>query len=275
MSKISLPEKIPDFSSIPISAQTYNCYLGSPVNIGLLARYLPIYPYNPPKKSRGRRKKGQKAPETTNFPPSGMIVTTIYGDQVRGAILKPKTSNRKRMLNQMSVYIMAINKFINIMVFVNGILTITGSKSEKHMITAIKWLCRHIKVLGRHIECYTSPIIKPSDFTMRMTNITYSIPFEVDRTILNMLLNRIESPVDLHPFISVYDAEMGAVRVGVNEPRIPSDPSKKKQKMHTFLVYASGKVMMSGPKYEYMEDVFYRFNSVLMKHRELIEEKIE
>lgn len=287
------------FKDISISTKTYNSKLGTRIDLRLLFELIPIYPYDHPKKSRGRKRKLNKdvhsdvestfnnpkgqAVSWNNFiymldreyPPSGQIVYVRWKDKERGKSIK--TSKPKgKMRNQTFMYIYIKNKFIAVMVFVNGKLTITGCKTDEHIKLTLIWLHRHIITLNNihnNIICDSNGLCEPT-YDIRMNNITYELPFELDRSYLNIIMNEIIDEDGNHPYNSLFDPEGSAVHICIEEKRL--QPTKKnKPKYHTFLVYASGKVTMTSPKYEYMEDHFNIFNAIVMKNRSIIEDDVE
>jgi hypothetical protein len=229
-----------------------------------------IYPYEVPKKTRGRRPKNRPVEPAHIMPPSGMIVSAVYKGGIRGAVIKkqkPSTNPRGTMRNQISLYIMTVDKLVNIMLFVNGEMTITGGKCNEHINVAVTWLCKHLQYINLFNSCITTDNLQVLTYNVRMVNVTYSIPFEVDRSGLNDLLKRMKTTTG-ERFIEVtYESEVGSVHATIKEP-------SNTKKRHTFFVYASGKVTMSGPGRVMMEPMYHIFNKILLLYRGYIEEPL-
>jgi hypothetical protein len=259
-----------EFWDIPISVHTVNCSLNSRIDTETVFNLISIYPYEAPKKTRGRRPKNRPAEPAHVMPPSGMIVSAVYKGNVRGAVIKrkkPSKTTTGTMRNQISLYIMTVDKLVNIMLFVNGKMTITGGKRSEHINVAVSWLCKHLQNVNLFNPCINTNYLKVLTYDIRMVNITYSVPFEIDRSGLNSLLKRMKT-TDGRRFIKVtYESEVGSVHATIEEP---SNPDKR----HTFFVYASGRVTMSGPGRVMMEPMYHIFNKILLMYRGCIEEPL-
>jgi hypothetical protein len=258
---------VPEFWDIPISVHTVNCNLNTRIDLENVFNSVSIYPYEIPKKTRGRRPKNRPAEPVHVMPPSGMIVSVAYKGNIRGTIVKKKKKSSGTMRNQISLYIMTIDKLVNIMLFVNGKMTITGGKNSEQIKVAVTWLCKHLQNVNLFNPCIDNNYLKVLTYNVRMVNVTYSIPFEIDRVGLNNLLKQMRTTTG-EKFIQVtYESEVGSVHAIIREP---SNSDKK----HTFFVYASGRVTMSGPGRVMMEPMYHIFNKILLLYRGYIEEPL-
>jgi len=129
----------------------------------------------------------------------------------------------------------------------------------------------YVQEIGRIIK---SPDVCSSDIGIKcidsaMVNKNFDFGFKIDRNKLHSLMDqnngfsaRFESDTDHNVTVEIpYD--------------IPKDSiiAKKKDKTpcHTFMIYRSGKVTLSGPRESMMADVFYQFYDSVMALREEIE----
>lgn len=105
-----------------------------------------------------------------------------------------------------------------------------------------------------------------------MINYNYSLNFKIDRTKLNKMIN------GKNGFVSRYNNGKGN-SVTVESLCPPNDNLTKRRKNkvphHTFLVYLSGAVTMSGSNREQMKYAYYNFMETINEMRSAIEYKPE
>ena len=301
MSKLFFPE----FKDIKVSTKTFTASTNLKINIKNLFELLPITPYVVIPKKRGRKKKGVVQNPNKNVP-EGSIITVKYENKIKGVELKPKKQksyNPKWFRNSITVVII-FDKPINFKVCRNGTFQMTGCKSYLHAEKCIKSLWEFMKnnkdvyeiVYGKNIQA----LIIPS-----MRNIDFSLGFNVDREKLNMYICRQNN------FHCLLETSFGYTGVNIKVPlkkniakmKIKkmtyyeksecwrskwteyeeyldtlSEKDKEKKKKHerynTFLVFHSGKVIMSGLTEEFMEDIYYVFVETIKKLYNKIEERL-
>jgi hypothetical protein len=205
-----------------------------------------------------------------------------------------------------------VNKFINVKVSKNGKFQITGPKHDEHAIKVIKYIYQHIRTAEIVSNVEIIKFKNENDkqvtclFNTVMQNFDYNIGFNISREKLNSFINEntyycsiyegsintgvnIKVPSD-HPndkFIKKlyysYDVhteeEKSIIEEVEYEEYVKSMDVKevkkknKKDNRHTFLVFASGSIIMSsrGPS---MNRLFKELITLLKDNRSLIEEKV-
>ena len=183
-----------------------------------------------------------------------------------------------------------------------GRFHITGARNEEECYSIIKYLVELILTSNKDIFVFSSSADRrPSDSLLRvrfltiMTNYIWNINFKIDKEKLNTLLN------NQSDFINLYETSFGYTGVNVkkeiniekyqNKIETPifvynqyentwSRQSENRQKFgkdnrpkhNTFLVFNSGKIIVSGIQEEIMQSDFDLFSSFLLKNRHHIEE---
>lgn len=101
-------------------------------------------------------------------------------------------------------------------------------------------------------------------------NINYSLGFLVDRHKLANLINGYKGF-----FGRFFNSIENKSTIQLPCPELPPRGSKRKQPMHSILVYRSGAVTQSGPRPDLMKKAYYIFNEFVKKYRQMIEIKDE
>ena len=222
-------------------------------------------------------------------------------------ICKVKSTKKKFFRNSVTV-VMKLDKNINFKVTGNGKFQITGCKTEAHAQNCVMELWKFLKEntsiwrLKDTEDSKITAIIMPA-----MRNIDFSIGFTVDRRKLHDYINNF---VDNH--FSILQEAFGNAGVNIKTPvtqeevhslsfrcmewdsttqewsnsnapfsryySMLSDKDRKKEdrksRFNTFLVFYSGKVIMSGLVAETMRQPYYNFVKMLKTERESIEEQL-
>ena len=189
-------------------------------------------------------------------------------------------------------------KLINVKVSRHGNFQITGCKKKEHAYECIQYFIELMFLI-----CPSTITINNKNheivifFTTVMTNIVFNIQYKVDKQKLNRLLSKKETK-----FYNLFETNFGYTGMNIKLPlndsdknfRIPSyrfcpdkkewkkemiysekDEKKKKQKFNTFLVFHSGKIIMSGMCEESMNNHFIYFKDFLQENKSEIQEVIE
>ena len=300
----------PAFEDIKVSTKTIIIVSNLVLDIEKLFDFLPFVYYKVIEKKRGRKKKTD-VPEIPMEVPSGSIVSIKYRDEVRGVNMKKKkktVNNKKRsdyFRNSVTVEMMIDNKKINYKVSRNGKFQMTGCKNDDNADKCVKFFWEYIK---DNPELYKFQ--NPDDKTFKivfdpaMRNIDFDLNFLVDREKLDEYFN---THTQYH---SLLETSFGYTGVNIKFPVVKpltdlnlmsytwSDgtwseckyitymeyismlPEKEglkklnKQRYTTFLVFHSGKVIMSGMEETFMKDVYYDFLKIINDCYELIREKL-
>jgi TATA-box binding protein (TBP) (component of TFIID and TFIIIB) len=298
-------------AEIDVSTKTIIAISNLKINLEKFFEYIPITPFKPIEKKRGRKKK-IAVEQTVDIVPEGSIINVQKKNNYRGVLLKKKKNTNTYFLHSVTMVLsIEKNKFINIKVSANGKFQITGCKNDDQCIKTLKYIYRHIKIseviTGYKIVDYINEPDKMVVLTNTvMQNMDYNIGFNISRDKLNTFINNYTD------FCSIYE---GSISTGVNI-KIPSsnpyddyinkltyiydgntceekehvehvdyeqykslleDKQKNKEhnkeKYHTFLVFASGSIIMSsrGPL---MKMVFNNLINMLQEYKEHFEEKI-
>ena len=271
-----LPSKqddIPPFKLLPISTQTVMVYLNCTFNIATIFKKLPF--------------------EDIGDTP----IKEIAG--VHGKLYQIKKSKKGEFRNQKTTCIYILDKMITAKIFPTGKFHLTGCKNLAHQRYASIELANHI----RRINTPEEPTIIMDDpakgvplkivLEVVMVNVDFTINFSVDQKKLDKLL---QQECD---FYTIYDTPCNTsvnckicyteptdrsyqqiILTGtVNNPKIKFTITKicekakeKAVRTHTFLVFSSSKVILSGRYYDTeMNKAYYKFNKFVNDHRAEIE----
>jgi hypothetical protein len=302
-----------DIDNIEVSVKTIIAITNIQINLDNLFNYIPITPFVPIEKKRGRKKKSL-VEQQVQLLSEGSIVNVQKGKELRGVLLKKKKKSNDTFFLHSVTLVMSLdtNKFINVKISRNGKFQITGCKYDEHAIKTIKYIYKHICIAevisNTEIKKFKNDNHKEITvlFNTVMQNLDYNIGFNISREKLNTFIN------DNTDFCSIYE---GSISTGVNIKIKSEDPydkninrltfwydvnneeektnvevvdyqeylnlleereikkENKKDKRHTFLVFASGSIIMSsrGPT---MKIVFKDLISLLQDNKDMIEEKV-
>lgn len=297
---------LPNFKDIKVSTKTFTASTNINVEIDKLFDIIEITPYILIPKKRGRKKKGEIIDPNKHIK-YGSIITVKYEDKIKGVDLKQKKqkiSNKKWFRNSITIVII-LDKPINFKVCRNGTFQMTGCKHDYHVEECIKILWG---ILEKNNDIFSfTPGKKNLEILIipSMRNIDFSLGFNIDREKLNQYM------WDQDKFYCLLETSFGYTGVNIKIPLEKNinkmiikklsydlekkewnnekttyekyldilDPKDKKTKLkseryNTFLVFHSGKVIMSGLTFEFMEDIYNIFVNLMIQIRPLIEEKL-
>jgi hypothetical protein len=232
--------------------------------------------------------------------PYGTILHVKFKQQEKGLTFKRK---KKQTANQVqskrSFFLNAVCFVIHLEKMVNFKLTsrkfqITGCKTSQQAHELVKHMFSVFQ--GLNPECIRGDGTPPMFvFNTVMTNIDFNLNFFVDRTNLDKLFS------DEDAFISLLENSFGHAGVNIKHPSPKKDKEltsitydapnwttspvdwadylskctqkerdneQKKMKLHTFLVFHSGRGIHSGPSYIEMEHVYNLFMKTLFAKKE-------
>ena len=295
-----------NFDDIPVSTNTFIVVTNLTINLDLLFDFLPITEYIVVPKKRGRKKKNIVLDPNDHIL-EGSIITLDLKNKIRGVVLKKKKKkegkNMEYFRNSLTVVMILDGKKINFKISRNGKFQMTGCKYEKHSEDSVKYIWEYIKD-NRDIYELNSRHFK-AIFVPAMRNIDFSLGFIVDREKLNYYFNNETN------YPSLLETSIGYTGVNIKIPMIKKiqdlklkqlkykknnwvDPPKyvpfqkyldylkpkeqlkkiQKERLNTFLVFQSGKVIMSSMCKEMSRDVYYEFLSIIQNNNVLFEEKL-
>lgn len=292
--------KITDFETIPVSTKTFTTFSNIFIDIDKLYSLIPITKYTVRQKKRGRKKKDHIEQETRKVE-YGSIITVKYQDKVRGVDLK-QTKNKKWFRNSITLVII-LSKPINIKICRNGTFQMTGCKFNTDSVDVVKYIWGIINETktftyknDRENQFYT--YIIPS-----MRNIDFDVGFTIDRDKLNQYMYK---HMDYHCILetsfgytavnikmklkndikdmqikkivndgNTFKEEVVTYNEYLNELSVKERENKLKSDRYiTFLVFHSGKIIMSGLTREFMRDEYKKFIDILKFAEEDIKEKL-
>jgi TATA-box binding protein (TBP) (component of TFIID and TFIIIB) len=296
----------PEFKNIKVSTKTFTAMTNLTINIKRLFETLPVTPFIVIPKKRGRKKKCEVIDPNKDIE-EGSIITIKHEGNLRGVERKPKkrkNKNKKKWFRNSITVVIVFDKPINFKVCRNGTFQMTGCKKHEHAELCIKYIWKYIKD-NKEIYDFTRGDKLETLFIPSMRNIDFSLGFLVDREKLNKYM------ISQKDFHCLLETSFGYTGVNIKIP-IVNDitklvikklvhvkdniwvenmttyteyldmlPEKDKNlklkhvRYNTFLVFHSGKVIMSGLTSEFMEDIYLYFISIMRKCYDKIEERLE
>lgn len=217
--------------------------------------------------------------------------------------------------NSVTIVMIMDSKKINFKVSRNGKFQMTGCKQDTQAEKCVKWIWKYIensegifKFEGQDCDVET-PLLKKvhlnAIFIPAMRNIDFGLNFFVDREKLDEYFNLC---TDYHSLLETSFGYTGVnIKIPIHKPiqqlqlkkienidgkwnepvfipfttyldMLPEkDVTKKlkKKRYNTFLVFHSGKVIMSGMESTFMKDVYYEFLNIIRECYDIIEERLE
>lgn len=290
------------FNDYTVSTKTFIASSNIDLEIQSIFEFLPLTDFVVVQKKRGRKKKNQEENPNKHLS-TGSIIMVKMGNNIRGAQLKELKKNKKKgfFRNSMTVKIFIENKLIDFKVTRNGKFQMTGCKTDEQAEKCIFCFWNYIKDQKEYYrfkkETYTELEVI---FEPVMYNIDFSLGFLVNRENLDKYINtktmhtsllettfgytgvniKIPTNIPLKTLLIKKITESGAVtHVSYEDFLKETKPIKltKKQKQkrfNTFLVFQSGKVIMSGQSAVFMENTYYDFINIIKDCYSLIKETI-
>jgi TATA-box binding protein (TBP) (component of TFIID and TFIIIB) len=299
----------PDFDDIKVSTKTFTATTNLTIKIDKLFHKLPITPYVVIPKKRGRKKKCEQIDPNKDIK-NGSIVTVKHEGDIRGVELKPKkikTGKKKKWFRNSITVVIILDKPINFKVCRNGTFQMTGCKTHEHAELCVKYIWGYMKDYTE-IYSFTHGTSLETLFIPSMRNIDFSLGFLVDREKLNRYM------CSQQEFHCLLETSFGYTGVNIKVPLTEDiakmeikklsynddDPENKwnetsttyqeyldllsikdreakmaDERYNTFLVFHSGKVIMSGLTADFMREVYYYFLSIIRKAFDKIEERLD
>lgn len=298
--------KFKKFEDIKVSTKTFIVKTNISLNIDVLFESLPITPYIVIPKKRGRKKK-VVVEDPNKFIKNGSIITLEYQNKIRGVDTKKKTNKPKNgayFRNSVTIVMMVDSKKINYKISRNGKFQMTGCKYDKHAEMCVKTFWSYIK---DNKDIYTfdnNDTYLKAIFIPAMRNIDFALDFIVDREKLDEYFNRSTK------YTSLLETSFGYTGVNIKMPlqkdirtlmlkqivckneewsddnfvkyadylkMLPQKEVEKKinkKRYNTFLVFHSGKVIMSGMEETFMKEPYYMFLDIIRDCYNFIEERL-
>jgi len=290
-----------DFETIQVSTKTFTTFSNIFIDIDKLYSLIPITEYTIKQKKRGRKKKDHIEQQKRKVE-YGSIITVKFQDKVRGVDLK-QTKNKKWFRNSITLVIV-LSKPINIKICRNGTFQMTGCKYNTDSVDVVKYIWHIINKTNtftykNNKDTHFYTYIIPS-----MRNIDFDVGFNIDRDKLNQYMYKhmgyhciletsfgytaVNIKMKLKNDIKnmqvkklLIDDTNTFIEENVNYDEYLSKLSNKDRETKlkavryiTFLVFHSGKIIMSGLTREFMRDEYKNFTDILKDAEEEIKEKL-
>lgn len=302
------PLVFPEFEDIKVSTKTFIAMTNIIIDLKKLFEFLPIIDYTVIPKKRGRKKKLEPVEPSVSVE-NGSIVTLKYENKLRGVELKQRKSQTKKkkskwFRNSFTVVIMLKDKPVNFKVCMNGMFQITGLKLDSQAEECVKFIWEHIKDLENNIYKFSRGSHLEALFIPAMRNIDFSLGFNVDR---EKLARYMSTQTEFHSLLETSFGYTGVnvkipIDLDINKMEIrklshkdekwteeitlyseylqflsEKDQLKKlnKDRYNTFLIFQSGKTILSSINAKYSRDSYYYFLKIIRTCYNQIEERLD
>jgi TATA-box binding protein (TBP) (component of TFIID and TFIIIB) len=303
----------PEFDDNKVSTKTVIAITNLQLNIQNVFDNLPVTVCNLSDKKKGRKKYIENC-NNVSVIKDGSIITLKLEDKLKGVDLKKKTKSTSRkkvgkfFRNSVTVVMVMDGKGVNFKVSRNGKFQMTGCKSDEQAEKCMKYFWSYIKDKKDIVYNFSDPFCSQIEITFipAMRNIDFDLGFLVDREKLSKYINVMTK------YYSMLESSFGYTGCNVKFPikddivcldvtkiknKLDSDEwvygetpftdhfefmtekerNKKLQKRryNTFLIFHSGRVLMSGLTADFMRDTYYEFLDIIRKCYDEILEKLE
>jgi TATA-box binding protein (TBP) (component of TFIID and TFIIIB) len=308
MNDIKREFNFPKFEDIPVSTKTFIIVTNVCFNMNKLYEQLPITNYTVVPKKRGRKRK------ILNIDPNkdiadGSIITIDDGVKLKGVRLKAKKKNSKSIKafrNATTIVMIIDGKKINFKITRNGKFQMTGCKKDEHAQKCVQYIWDYIKDNKEVYSINNDETKFKALFVPAMRNIDFVIGFNIDREKLDEWFNS-------HDYNSLYEPSIGYTGVNIKlkvkkslldlklksisfdlekkswlddtivnyktylDTLKPKDREKKleKEMYNTFLVFHSGKCIVSSKCADLSRDSYYDFIDIIKENYSYFEEILE
>lgn len=299
----SLNLKYEPFENLKVSTKTIICVSNMVFNLGLIFNYAHITPFLLIKKKRGKKEQEYVNPNINI--PAGSIISIQCGDNSRGILFKKKKEKKHYFLNSVSIVMLLDNeKIINMKLCNNGTIQMTGSKNFDYCKRCLVYLIYMMFDLEEQTgeDIFTLKDGEHPKFILKsvMKNMNFNVGFPINRLNLHNFIKNSEEYK--YSFCSIFESssnngvnikirvvedtnELNCIEIKRNKDIISSKVShnlfyqyipekelrkkKLKEKYHTFLVFCSGSIILSGYGDD-MKNVYERFMEMILLNKDKI-----
>lgn len=298
----------PDFEDIKVSTKTFIAMTNLIIDLKQLFDFLPVIEYTVIPKKRGRKKKASMVEQLKDIP-HGSIITLKHENKIRGVDLKQKKPNAKKkkskwFRNSFTVVMILNGKPINFKVCQNGMYQVTGVKLDSQAEDCVKIIWYHIKDQENVIYKFSRKLHFEAFFVPAMRNVDFSLGFNVDREKLSIYMS---TQTEFHSLLETSFGYTGVnikvpMNIDITQMKIKKiiykgdefnenmstyseymqylsekDQNKKinKDRYNTFLVFHSGRTILSSINAEYSRDSYYYFLKIIRTCYKEIEERLD
>lgn len=286
--------KLKKFLDYKVSTKTFIANTNLILNTSEVFKVLPITDWVIVQKKRGRKKKQQEENPNKDIT-TGSIISVQNSGNVRGVSLK---EGKQFFRNSMEVVMFVDTKMINFKVSRNGKFQITGCKEDEQAEKCVSFFWSYIR---DHPDCYSVDNNSGNlviYYEPAMYNIDFSLGFSVNRENLDNYINtstkynsllettfgytgvNIKMPVIatqdklLIKRVENNDTTYVTYNDFMNKFKTAKQKAKQLNRLNTFLVFQSGKVIMSGQDAVFMQDTYAAFINIISECYDFITEKL-
>ena len=299
----------PEFEDIKVSTKTFIAMTNLIIDLKQLFEILPITEYTVIPKKRGRKKKAGIIEQLKEIP-HGSIVTLKHENKMRGVDIKQKKPNDRKkkkskwFRNSFTVVMILNGKPVNFKVCQNGMFQVTGVKLDSQAEDCVKIIWNHIKDRENVIYKFSRKINFEAMFVPAMRNVDFSLGFNVDREKLSRYMS---TQTEFHSLLETSFGYTGVnikvpLDIDISQMKIKKitykeddfvesmtiyneymqylsekERNKKinKDRYNTFLVFHSGRTILSSINAEYSRDSYYYFLKIIRTCYKEIEERLD
>lgn len=297
--------QFPEFKDIKVSTKTFTVNTNLIIDLHKLFDILPVTEYVLVPKKRGRKKKTEVIDPNKNIA-YGSIITVKDQHMIKGVDLNPpkKSKNMKKKWFRNSITVVIIlDKRINFKICKNGTFQMTGCKNTEHPELCVKCIWEYIKnypdiytfTRGTHLEALIVPSMRNVDFSLgfivdreklvnyiseqtkynwyleisnKYTGVNTKIPLHKDMTELK--INKIEyTNNDWKHTITTYQDYLDILSLKDRLSKL------REPKFTSFLIFHSGRVIVSGLTEDYTEHNYRYFINIMREIFDIIEERLD
>lgn len=312
--KMTTTLTIPEFDDIKVSTKTFIVMTNVVFNLKKIFNILPITDFVVVQKRRGRKRKGVVINPNIDIP-KGSIISLKHGNETRGvSIKKVKNGVAQNKIvffrNSLSI-VMTLGivdddiKKVNFKICENGKFQMTGCKYDSQAEEVVLRFWNYIK---DNKELYTLKDSTPftATFIPAMRNIDFNIGIKIDREKFDNFFNQLH----YHSLLETSIGYTGVnVKIPVKEPikelklkqlvydnetcdwfnsktvlyqeylntMTEKEQLKKitKDRYNTFLVFHSGKIIMSSMCADFAKPTYEKFINIIKENYSLFQEQLE
>jgi len=297
-----------EFEDIKVSTKTFIAMTNLILDLKKLFEFLPVIDYTVIPKKRGRKKKAEIIEQNKDVI-HGSIITLKHENKMRGVDLKQKKTQAKKkkskwFRNSFTVVMILNNKPVNFKMCNNGMIQLTGIKYDSQAEDCVKYIWEQIKDEENNIYKFSRGSNLETLFIPAMRNIDFSLGFNVDREKLSRYMS---TQTEFH---SLLETSFGYTGVNIKIPikldiatmeikklsykknewveemtvyneylqyLSDKDQMKKlnKDRYNTFLVFHSGRCILSSINAKYSRDSYYYFLKIIRTCHKEIEERLD
>ena len=307
--------KFPKFEDIPVSTKTFVVMMNVDIDIIKLYEQLPITEYTLIPKKRGRKPKEAVVNPNKDIESGSIIsieyIDNIRGTDLKKKKEKSTEKKKTHFRNSVTIVMIINQKMINFKISRNGKIQMTGCKTDEQAEQVLDYIWNYIKntdiytfkkkIDSEEVYNYFEAVFIPA-----MRNIDFSLGFHVNREELDTFINsdgkyfslletsfgytgvNIKIPLDIDILtISIKrfilrDSDSDWEKDYVNykyflDMLSPREQKQKREKdrYNTFLVFHSGKTIMSGICAETQKNTYYTFIDMIKESYHIIQEKLD